>query len=89
MERLTEIIGYQPSRPAYRPQYFGSDEPNAYQATMVEEGDLLTWKIQSKKDRFTGVFSESPDLITGKWEQLDDKGRWQPWMDVTLTKTKN
>ena len=84
-----EIIGYYPSQPTYQTQYFGSDGPNAYEATLIEEAGGLTWKMQSKKDRFTGVFSENRDVIIGHWEQLDDEGRWQPWMDVMLTKIKN
>jgi hypothetical protein len=84
-----QIIGYYPSQPTYQTQYFGSDGPNAYEAKMIEEAGGLTWKMQSKKDRFTGVFSENRDVITGHWELLDEDGRWQPWMDVTLTKVKN
>jgi hypothetical protein len=84
-----EIIGYHPSQPAYQTQYFGSDGPNAYEAKMIEEAGGLMWKMQSKKDRFTGVFSENRDVITGHWELLDEDGHWQPWMDVTLTKVRN
>jgi hypothetical protein len=34
-----EIIGWDPARDAYVTRYFGSDGPNAYEATLVEEDD--------------------------------------------------
>lgn len=81
-----EIIGLNPTRDGYLTQYFGSDGPNAYEASLAEVGGALTWAMWSAADRFTGAFSEDGDTITGHWERLDDEGGWQPWMNVTLTR---
>jgi hypothetical protein len=80
-----EIIGYDPARDSYVTQYFGSDGPAAYQASLVEDDGALVWRMRGEKDRFTGSFNDGRDLITGRWEALDD-GAWRPWMDITLTR---
>jgi Protein of unknown function (DUF1579) len=81
-----EIIGYEPDRGCYLTQYFGSDGPNSYEATLGEDDGALVWTMCSARDRFTGTFNEERDLITGHWDALDDDSEWQPWMDITLTK---
>jgi Protein of unknown function (DUF1579) len=81
-----EIIGYDPARRIFVTQYFGSDGPNAYEASLAEEDGALVWRMRSKTDRFTGIFSDRGDTITGHWELLDEDSDWQPWMDITLTK---
>jgi len=81
-----EIVGYDPGRRAYVTQYFGSDGPNAYEASLLDEDGGLVWTMQSRTDRFTGVFDDERDVITGHWDVLDDNSAWRPWMDITLTK---
>ena len=80
-----EIIGYDPVRRAYRTQYFGSDGPTTYHATLSEESNDLVWRMQSAGTRFTGTFSDNGNTIDGHWELLAE-GSWRPWMDITLTK---
>jgi hypothetical protein len=84
-----EIIGWDPRRDAYITQYFGSDGPNAYEASLAEEEGALVWSMRSATDRFTGSFSDDGNTITGHWEQLDDEKNWQPWMEITLTRDAN
>lgn len=81
-----EIIGWDPARSAYITQYFGSDGPNSYEASLTEEEGSLVWSMRSRADRFTGTFSHHGNTITGQWEQLEDDQRWQPWMQITLTR---
>jgi hypothetical protein len=81
-----EIIGYDPARGSYLTQYFGSDGPNAYEASLVEDDGALVWTMRSKRDRFTGTFNAERNVITGHWDALDDDSNWQPWMDITLTR---
>lgn len=81
-----EIIGYDSSRETYVTQYFGSDGPNSYEASLTEEDGALVWRMHSERDRFTGTFDDDRTAITGHWELLGDDGSWHPWMDVTLTK---
>jgi Protein of unknown function (DUF1579) len=81
-----EIIGYDPERATYLTQYFGSDGPAAYEATLSEQDGALVWSMRSHATRFTGAFNDEGDVISGHWELLDDNAHWQPWMDITLTK---
>jgi hypothetical protein len=83
-----EIIGWDPARGAYLTQYFGSDGPNAYEATLDEEDGRLTCRMRSEHDRFAGTFSDDGTVITGHWEQRGGDGTWRPWMDITLTKER-
>jgi hypothetical protein len=81
-----EIIGYDPERGSYVTQYFGSDGPAAYQASLGESDGALVWTMTSANDRFTGTFNDDRTIITGHWDALDDDSNWQPWMDITLTR---
>lgn len=81
-----EIIGYDPARGSYLTQYFGSDGPSAYEASLTEDDGTLVWTMQSENDRFTGTFNDERDVITGHWDALDDDSNWRSWMDITLTK---
>ena len=83
-----EIIGWVPERDSYVTQYFGTDGPNAYRATLTDEGGALVWRMRSASDRFTGTFSDDRETITGHWEQLADSRSWRPWMEVTLTRQR-
>jgi hypothetical protein len=81
-----EIIGYDPARGSYVTQYFGSDGPNAYEASLVEDEGALVWSMRSASDRFTGTFNDERNVITGHWDAIDEHSSWQPWMHITLTK---
>jgi catechol 2,3-dioxygenase-like lactoylglutathione lyase family enzyme len=81
-----EIIGYDADRSAYITLYVGSEGSTAYQASLTQESEGLTWRMRSKTTRFRGVFNEDGDVIDGRWELLSEGGDWQPWMDITLTK---
>jgi hypothetical protein len=81
-----EIVGHDPDRNTYATQYFGSDGPTAYEASLTQEGEGLIWRMHSKTTRFTGRFSEDGSVIAGRWELQGDGGDWQPWMDITLTR---
>jgi hypothetical protein len=82
-----EIIGWDPARNAYVTQYFGTDGPNSYEASLTESEGELVWRMRSSRDRFVGEFGSDGNSLTGRWEQVDDDGStWSPWMEVTLTK---
>jgi hypothetical protein len=80
-----EIIGHDPARGSYLTQYFGSDGPSSYEASLTEEDGALVWRMWSEADRFVGTFSDDGDTITGHWELRADS-EWRPWMDITLTR---
>jgi hypothetical protein len=82
-----EIIGFDPARGRYVTQYFGTDGPNAYEATLAEDHGALVWTMRSEKDRFTGTFDHERGVISGHWEALHDDSTWQPWMEITLTRS--
>ena len=79
-----EIIGYDPMRGGFITQYFGSDGPTAYEATLEEDAATLVWRMRSDTTRFAGTFTADRNTITGRWERLDADSVWQPWMDITL-----
>jgi Protein of unknown function (DUF1579) len=81
-----EIIGHDPDRDTYASQAFGTDGSTAYEASLTEESEGLTWRMQSNTTRFTGRFNDDGDVITGHWERQDDSGDWRRWMDITLTR---
>jgi len=81
-----EIIGWDPERRAYVTQYFGSDGPNSYEASLGDEDGALIWRMRSQTDRFTGTFSDDRTTIVGHWEQRDSDPTWRAWMDITLTR---
>ena len=81
-----EIIGYDPTRRTYITQYFGSDGPGAYEASLGNEYGALVWTMRNETERFIGMFSDDGNTIVGHRELLDDDSGWRPRMDVTLTK---
>lgn len=81
----TEIIGYDPSTGKYPMHYFGHQGRTGVMHAELEDN---SWKFTGEEERFTGSFNKSGDIITGKWERLDD-GDWVHWMDITLTKINN
>jgi Protein of unknown function (DUF1579) len=83
-----EIIGYDPDRGTYVTQYFGSDGPAAFEASLEEVEGAQVWRMWSRSQRFAGRFSADGDTITGHWELLDDAAGWRPWMDITLTRER-
>lgn len=81
-----EIIGYDPALANFRTQYFGSDGPSAYEASLEEEDGALVWRMQSDSDRFAGTFADDGDTLEGRWEARGEDATWRPWMDIALTR---
>jgi Protein of unknown function (DUF1579) len=78
-----EFIGYDPSSQTYSCHCFDSrGNSDLFQATLRDH----TWTIEGKSSRFTGVFANTGNTLTGQWEQSSDGVNWLPWMDVKLTK---
>ena len=46
----------------------GSEGPTAYEKTLTQENEGLTWRMRSNTTRFTGIFSQDGSVITGHWE---------------------
>jgi len=78
-----EIIHNDPAGDGY--QTFSVDaegNTSTYQARL--DGDR--WSMASHADRFHGSIAPDRNRISGRWERKTGAG-WEPWMDVTLTKT--
>lgn len=81
--KAIEIIGYDASSQSYTTQsYDNQGNINAYQANLLDR----TWTILGKSERFTGMFSEDNNTLTGSWELSNDGKNWVQWMDIKLTK---
>jgi Protein of unknown function (DUF1579) len=75
-----EIIGYDPARRAYRSQYFGSEGPTAYDATLGDEDNGLLWRMWSDGTRFTGTFVDNMDAIVVTGSCSPKKAGVRGWM---------
>lgn len=78
----TEIIGHEPKTGTYPMHYFGHEGNTGIMNASV---DKSTWIFHGEKERFTGSFDNSGDVISGKWDRLDGSD-WVHWMDIKLTK---
>lgn len=86
-----EFIGSDPSSQMYTCHSFvgaASPEENRRGNADLFQANLHdhTWTIEGKSARFTGVFANTGNTLTGQWEQSSDGLNWLPWMDVKLTK---
>lgn len=84
--KAVEIIGYDASSQTYPMHSF--DNKGNYDLLQANVHDR-TWTIIGKSMRFTGVFSDDGNTITGHWEQLIDGSNWLPWMEVKLTRVED
>jgi hypothetical protein len=80
-----EIIGWDPERGTYVTQYFGSDGPAAFEASLGEEEGRLVWAMRTATERFRGTFSDDAQRLEGRWERREE-GSWRPWMEIALTR---
>lgn len=78
-----EIIGYDPSTGKYPMHYFGYQGSKGVMYAALNDN---IWTFTGETERFTGSFNESGDVLSGKWERLDDDN-WVGWMDIKLTKS--
>lgn len=84
--KSVEIIGYDNSNQTYPMHSF--DNKGNYdllQASVHND----TWIITGKSIRFTGVFRDNGNTVTGTWEMLTDGSNWSPWMDLKLTRVED
>ena len=78
-----EFIGYDASSQMYTCHSFDNrGNSDLFQANLRDH----TWTIEGKSSRFTGVFANTGNTLTGQWEQSSDGVNWLPWMDIKLTK---
>ena len=84
--RGIEIIGYDADKDMY-PMYF-FDDKGATTISQLRRRDDSTWTIAADNERATIKFDESRESFTAAWERKNIVARWQPWMDVKLTKVR-
>ena len=81
--RTIEIIGYDTASQTYfTHSYDNRGSVGTYQANLLD----AVWTIAGKSERFTGMFSDDSNTLTGSWELSGDDDSWIPWMDIKLTK---
>jgi Protein of unknown function (DUF1579) len=88
---VLEFIGYDPSSEMYTCHSFvgvPSRNENHHGNSDVFRANLRnhTWTIEGKSSRFTGVFADTGNTLTGQWEQSSDGLNWLPWMEIKLTR---
>jgi hypothetical protein len=45
-----------------------------------------TWSISGETVRFKGQFDSDGNRLAGLWEMKSTKSRWQPWIELVLTR---
>lgn len=81
--KTIEIIGYDTSSEMYfTHSYDNRGSIGKYQANLLD----VVWTIAGKSERFTGMFSDDSNTLTGRWELSGEGDSWVPWMDIKLTK---
>lgn len=78
-----EILWHDPAAGHYRSQFFDS-QGNIVESTLTLEDGVWTW--MSGDTRCRATFSGDGRIQTAHHEGSEDGVRWQPTMDVTLTK---
>lgn len=84
--KAIEVIGYDDSSQTYPMHSF--DNNGNYDLLQAKVHDNK-WTFAGKSLRFTGVFSDDDNTITGRWEQAADGSNWAPWMEVKLTRVED
>jgi hypothetical protein len=77
-----EIIRYDPSSRTYQASFVDS---RGNTSTSEVRYDKRKWTVIGEAERFAGTFSEDWNTLSGRWERKNGS-RWEPWMDVTLTR---
>ncbi len=81
--RSMEVMGYDPVRKKYFARSF-DDQGGA--DTYVVSLDGRRWIIKGTSVRFDGSFDVKWKHLTGLWELKGAKSRWQPWIELKLTR---
>lgn len=57
-------------------------------ATPASEGSFSngTWTFTSATERGMFTFSNDGKILSGTWEKLSENKKWEPWLQVVLTK---
>lgn len=80
--KVLEVIGWDPSIQSYSCRSFDTaGNAGAYRASLTGRA----WKIWGDTERFSGMFSEDGNSLSGTWERHDGSC-WLHWMEVTLTR---
>jgi hypothetical protein len=88
-----EIIGHDASSQSYLTHtFYQNGITNEWQARERDRIWTFTgdWQMAGKsvKVRFTAVFSDAGNTMTGKWEHSSDGSKWQTFWDVKATKAR-
>ncbi|AKB77421.1 lipolytic enzyme [Methanosarcina horonobensis HB-1 = JCM 15518] len=84
--KSVEVISYDHSSQTYPMHSFDNKGNYDLLQGSVHDNTLI---ITGKSIRFTGVFSDKGDTITGIWEMLTASSSWLPWMDLKLTRVED
>ena len=83
VSRSMEVMGYDQGRGAFVARSYDDQG-------VSEEFDLALrgrrWSIKGASVRFEGRFNARADKLVGLWEMKSKRGRWKPWIQLTLTR---
>jgi len=84
--KAIEVIGHDASSRNYSMHSF--DNNGNYDLLQAKVHDNK-WTFAGKSIRFTGMFSDNGNTITGRWEKAADGSNWLPWMEMRLTRMED
>ncbi|MBD8498619.1 DUF1579 family protein [Paenibacillus arenosi] len=81
--KAIEIIGFDEASQMYFTHSFDNQGSRGnYQANLLD----AVWTITGTSERFSGIFSDNFNTLSGRWELLNESSEWEHWMDITLTR---
>ncbi|HEY5936738.1 MAG TPA: hypothetical protein VIU61_18950 [Kofleriaceae bacterium] len=81
--RSLEIVGFDRARKRFVSRSF---DDQGKSETFDVELSRKRWTIKGDSVRFAGGFDRSGNRLTGLWEQKIRGARWQPWIELELTR---
>ena len=81
--RAMEVIGFDAGSKKYVARSY--DDKGASETYEVSLNGRR-WRITGKTTRFDGRFDSAGDRLTGLWELKKPRGRWQPWIELEVTR---
>jgi hypothetical protein len=84
--RSMEVIGYESAKKKYIARSY-DDRGVSEVFEVALKGKR--WSVAGKAARFNGKFDAEGQALTGLWELKSRKSGWQPWIRLTLTRSKD
>jgi len=83
VSRSMEVMGYDLQRRRYVSRSY---DDQGISESFELELNRRRWRIFGQSVRFDGSFNAPGDKLSGTWEMKTSKSKWQPWIEIELTR---